>query len=106
VLLVVALVLLFVLPDPWNVVVGAVCAALGVVEIYAWNTSVRRRKKVVGAQTLVGQTAEVREACRPVGQVFVAGELWAARCDEEADVGARVRVAAVRGLMLEVTAEP
>jgi len=106
VLLVVALVLLLVLPEPWDVIAGAVFAALGVVEIYAWNTTVRRRKKVVGAQTLVGQTAEVREACRPVGQVFVAGELWAARCDEGADVGARVRVAAIRGLMLEVTAEP
>jgi membrane-bound serine protease (ClpP class) len=106
VLIIVALVLLFVLPDPWNVIVAAVCAVLGLGELYLWNRTVRNRRKVVGAQTLVGQRGEVREPCRPLGQVFVAGELWRARCDEGADVGTSVRVTAVDGLTLVVTAEP
>lgn len=105
-LLVLAFVLLLVLPDPWNLLAACVCGLLGLVEIYAWNLTVRRRRKVVGVQALIGQTAEVREPCRPLGQVFVAGELWRAYCGEGADEGASVKVAAVRGLTLEVTVEP
>jgi membrane protein implicated in regulation of membrane protease activity len=106
VLLAVGFVLLFVLPEPWNVFGAAACLLAGLVEVYAWNRTVRRRRKVVGAQTLVGRRGEVRTACRPLDQVFVAGELWRARCDEGADEGASVKVAAVRGLTLEVRAEP
>jgi membrane protein implicated in regulation of membrane protease activity len=106
VLLIVALVLLLVLPDPWNLVAGLVCLVLFLGELFLWNRTVRRRRKVVGAQTLIGQTGEVRETCRPRGQVFVAGELWSAHCSEGADAGARVRIIAVRGLELEVRAAP
>jgi membrane protein implicated in regulation of membrane protease activity len=101
-LLVLAVILLLVLSDPWNWVGAAVCGLLWLVELYGWNRTVRRRRKVVGAQTLVGQTGEVRQACRPLGQVFVAGELWRAHCEEGADAGTRVEVTAVRGLTLEV----
>ena len=105
-LLALALILLFVLPDPWNLLAAAVCGLLFLIELYGWNRTVRHRRKVVGAQTLVGQTAEVREACRPVGQVFVAGELWRAHCEQGADAGTSVKVSAVHGLTLEVRAEP
>jgi membrane protein implicated in regulation of membrane protease activity len=105
VLLIVALVLLLVLPDPWNVIAGAVCAVLGLGELFLWNRTVRGRRKAVGTQTLIGKMGEVRQTCRPLGQVFVAGELWEARCQEGADIGASVRVVAVRGLELEVRAE-
>jgi membrane protein implicated in regulation of membrane protease activity len=104
-LFLVALVLLLVLPDPWNVVAGTVVGLLGLGELFAWNRTVRKRRKVVGLQTLVGKTGEVRETCRPRGQVFVDGELWEARCEEGADIGNTVRILAVRGLELEVRAE-
>ena len=104
-LLVVALVLFLLLPDPWNSIAALVFAVLGLGELYLWNRTVRRRRKVVGPQTLVGQTAEVRTACRPLGQVFIEGELWEAECAAGADVGARVRVRRVRGLTLEVEPE-
>ena len=104
-LLVVALVLFFLLPDPWNVVAAAVFAVLGLIELFLWNRTVRGRRKVVGPQALLGKTAEVRTACRPLGQVFVAGELWAAECAAGADAGARVRVRRVHGLTLEVEPE-
>jgi membrane protein implicated in regulation of membrane protease activity len=103
-LLIAAVVLLLVLPTPWNLVGGLVCAFLFLGELFFWNRTVRERRKVVGSQTLLGQQAEVREACRPLGQVFVAGELWAARCEEGADVGETVTITAVDGLTLEVTA--
>jgi membrane protein implicated in regulation of membrane protease activity len=48
----------------------------------------------------------VRQTCRPVGQVFVAGELWEARCEDGADAGTQVRVLAVNGLTLDVRPEP
>ena len=104
-LLVVALVLFFLLPDPWNVVAAAVFAVLGLIELFLWNRTVRGRRKVVGPQALLGKSAEVRTACRPLGQVFVAGELWAAECAAGADAGARVRVRRVHGLTLEVEPE-
>jgi hypothetical protein len=80
-LLTLAVILLLVLPDPWNVIAAAGCVLLGLVELYAWNRTVRGRRRVVGAQALVGQTGQVRATCRPLGQVFVAGELWRAHCE-------------------------
>jgi membrane protein implicated in regulation of membrane protease activity len=106
VLIIVALILLFVLPDPWNVIGAAVCGVAWLFELYLWNRTVRGRRRVVGAQTLIGKVGEVRQACRPVGQVFVAGELWEARCEDGADAGTHVRVMAVKGLTLDVRPEP
>jgi membrane protein implicated in regulation of membrane protease activity len=101
-LLIVALVVLLLLPDPWNVFLAVVFGLLGLVELYLWNRTVRSRRKVVGVHRLVGQIGKVRVTCRPVGQVFVAGELWRARCEEGADAGESVRVAAVNDLTLDV----
>ena len=42
-LLIVGLVLLFLLPSPWNFVAFAVCLALFLGELLAWNRTVRRR---------------------------------------------------------------
>jgi membrane protein implicated in regulation of membrane protease activity len=105
-LIIVALILLFVLPHPWNIIGAAICAVAWLGELYLWNRTVRGRKRVVGAQTLVGMIGEVREACRPRGQVFVNGELWEASCEDGADPGTAVRVLAVKGLTLEVRPEP
>jgi membrane protein implicated in regulation of membrane protease activity len=101
-LLVVAVVLLLFLPAPWDVIGGTVFALLGIGELFLWNRTVRGRRKVVGTQTLVGKTAEVRQTCRPRGQVFIDGELWEAECAAGADVGTLVRVLRVNGLTLEV----
>ena len=101
-LLIVALVVFLLAPDPWNVVLALVFLVLGLGELYLWNRTVRRRRKVVGTETLIGKTAEVRVTCRPHGQVFVDGELWEAECAAGADVGAHVRVLGVRELTLLV----
>ena len=101
-LLLVAIALLIFLPHPWNVFAGAVFVLLWLGELFLWNQTVRGRRKAVGAQTLIGKIAEVRVACKPRGQVFVDGELWAAECADGAEVGTRVRVLRVDGLTLEV----
>jgi membrane protein implicated in regulation of membrane protease activity len=105
-LLILALILLFVLPGPWDIIGATVCVVLWFGELYLWNRTVRGRRKAVGTQALVGKVGEVRTACRPLGQVFIAGELWAARCEQGADAGTNVKVTRVRGLTLEVTPVP
>ena len=99
---IVALVLLFVLPSPWNFVgfIGGLIVFVG--EVLFWNRKVRSGRKTVGAQTLIGKTATVVSACSPGGQVRIAGEIWAARCSAGADVGETVTVVGRDGLTLLV----
>jgi membrane-bound serine protease (ClpP class) len=102
VLLIVAIVLLFVLPSPWNLVGFLVAIPLWFLELYGWNRTVRNRRRVVGAQTLIGKDATVTEPCRPSGQVRLGGEIWAARCEAGADPGDKVRVTGRDELVLLV----
>jgi membrane-bound serine protease (ClpP class) len=99
-----ALILFLVLPSPWNVIGGLVSAAAGVVEIGYWHRRVRRQKVRTGVETLVGATGVVAEQLAPSGQIRVRGELWEARSSSWLPGGARVRVVAVDGLVLEVEA--
>jgi len=62
----------------------------------------RRTKRTTGAEAMIGETADVVQACRPNGMVQLRGELWEARCEEGADVGETVRVASLDGLTLVV----
>jgi membrane-bound serine protease (ClpP class) len=102
VLFIVAVVLLLVLPGPWDLVGFTVCLVLGLGELYLWNRTVRGRRASVGAQTLIGADAEVVTDCRPDGQVRLNGEIWAARCSAGAARGDAVRVVGRKGLTLEV----
>jgi membrane protein implicated in regulation of membrane protease activity len=104
--LVVALLLaFFVLDAPWDllVVVGAIALEVG--EIFFWFWYSKRRRVQVGVETLLGRTGVVITACRPLGQVRVGGEIWAARCNAGADVGTAVRVDGRDGLTLVVEAD-
>ncbi len=101
-LLILAFVLLFFLPSPWNFIGFAISLALFFPELFAWNRSMRGRRKVVGAQALIGAEATVVEPCRPTGQVRVNGEIWSARCEAGADRGETVRIVALENLTLLV----
>ncbi|HUT68340.1 MAG TPA: NfeD family protein [Dehalococcoidales bacterium] len=62
-----------------------------------------RRKKVTGAEGMVGLTGEVTQSLKPKGVVRIKGEYWKARSVEgEIDVGEDVEVLAINGLNLEV----
>jgi len=102
VLLIVAIVLLLVLPSPWNLVALASGLILFIGELLFWNGTVRGHRKVVGPQTLLGKTATVVSSCRPDGQIRVAGEIWAARCESGADVGDTVTIVGRTELRLDV----
>ena len=101
-LFIVAVVLLLVLPHPWNLVGFTIGLVLGIGELFLWNRTVRHRRPAVGASTLIGSDAKVLSACRPDGQVRLNGEIWDASCVEGAAPGETVRVVGRRGLTLLV----
>jgi membrane protein implicated in regulation of membrane protease activity len=103
-LLTAAIVGLFVLPSPWNVVGVCVAALVEVGEIYLWVRFLSRYRVRGGAEGMIGERAEVVEALDPEGRVKLRGEIWAAVADGQASFapGERVRVTAVDGLKVRV----
>ena len=95
--------LLIVLSSPWGLTAFLVCLVLGCFEAGYWWRRMRGNQVEVGAETLIGKTASVVVACRPLGQVAVAGERWEARCDAGADVGDVVTIVGRDELLLIVT---
>jgi membrane protein implicated in regulation of membrane protease activity len=103
-LLITGLVLLFILPSPWNVAALLAGLVLWLAEVFAIWRLVRRKQVQAGAETLIGRTATVIAACNPLGQVRLSGEseIWRARCAEGAERGETVRVVGLDELTLIV----
>ncbi len=97
-----AIVLALLVPWPVNAVV-IVLGVVGEIGEIVWGRRLARRwRPKTGPEAMIGQTAAVVGACRPNGTVRVHGELWAARCEEGADVDTTVRIASLDGLTLTV----
>ena len=95
-------------PAPYHTSVTLVVSltvAIGLVWVFALTKAVqvRRRPVTVGPLRVIGADAVVRAS----GQVFVEGELWQAHREDGGELrpGDHVRVAAMNGLELTVTAE-
>lgn len=101
-LLVLALIGLFLLPEPWNVAVVVVAAFVEVGEVFFWLRFLRRYRVQTGAEAMVGARAEVLESCAPDGRVRVGGEIWNARSDVPVARGQLVRITALDGLTVAV----
>jgi membrane-bound serine protease (ClpP class) len=101
-LILLAIAFLIVLPSPWNLVGFLIVLPLWLLELAGWNRTVKRRRRVVGAQTLIGKEATVSTTLRPFGQVRLDGETWQARCEAGAAPGDTVRVVGRDGLTLIV----
>jgi membrane-bound serine protease (ClpP class) len=100
------LVVLGVVPlAPWGAFLIAGAAVVEVAESMFWIWLSKRRRAAVGAEALIGRSAEVVRPCRPFGYVRLAGELWQARCEDGADRGDRVSVVGLDGLVLLVERE-
>ena len=96
---------LFLLP-PWlGILAVTIGIAVEVAEVGLWIRFLRRYRVRTGAEGLIGETAEVVEACDPRGRVRLRGEIWHARSRSLAAIGERVRIIAVDGLTLEVEPE-
>lgn len=103
-LAIVGIVMLLLLPPPWNLL-GVPVALLGAVgPVMFWHRQVRDIGVQAGAERLVGETATVVAPCAPSGQVRFKGdgEIWTARCREGARRGDAVRVADVKEITLVV----
>lgn len=85
----------FVLPAPWNglVLVLGVLGETGEVIFGIWYS--RRRGSATDAERMIGAAVRVIEPCRPRGRISFKGERWEAVCAQGAEIGERVRIAAV-----------
>lgn len=99
-LLALAIAGLFVLPDPWRIVVLAVAAVVEIAEVFFWIRFLERYRITTGAEGLVGERAEVIAPCDPDGRARVRGEIWRARAERSLEEGEAARVSAVDGLTL------
>ena len=100
--LVLAIIGLFVLPDPWRFVALGCALVIEVGEVYFWIRFLRRYRVTTGAEGMVGERAEVIGP----GRVRVRGEIWRARSEHGVGEGDSVRIAAVDGLTLVVEPDP
>jgi membrane-bound serine protease (ClpP class) len=93
--------------SPW-VVWPTPVALGGVLGFVGWKVARTRREKLrVGAPGMLGEVGQVTSEVGPDdGEVFVHGELWAARASQPIAPGAAVRVREVHGLVLHVEAAP
>jgi membrane-bound serine protease (ClpP class) len=97
-LLIAALVGLFFLPQPWNVVAVVMAALVEVGEVFFWLKFLRRYRIQTGAEAMVGRRAEVLDE----GRVRISGEIWNARSEQPVIAGQAVRITGVDGLTLSV----
>lgn len=89
--------------DFWAVLLPAAIgmATFGVIAVVAIGRSIRR-KQTAGVSELIGLVGRATTPLAPVGRVFVRGEYWNARCDEDLPVDAAVEVIEVQGMRLRV----
>jgi len=62
----------------------------------------QKAKPALGMEGLIGEIGEVRGKLIPSGKIFVHGETWRAEADNEIDVGEKVEVVGVEGMVLKV----
>jgi membrane-bound serine protease (ClpP class) len=103
--LLVGLVLLVLLPHPWNGVGFAAALAWEIVAIVYCLRWSQQQAPLVGNSTLLGLAAVVVEPCTPWGRVRLRGETWQACSEGAVERGAHVRVRSVDGLTLHVEPE-
>jgi membrane-bound serine protease (ClpP class) len=95
--------------DGWKPAVNPIVAVLAscLLAAYLW-IAVRKTIQAAAARpahdldVLVGKTGETKSKVFDDGNVYVNGELWSARCDEELPVGSHVRVVRREGFVLVV----
>ena len=76
-------------------------AIFGGVVVFAVGRTLAR-PQTAGVSELLGLHGRAATPLAPEGRVFVRGEYWAARADEELPAGTAVEVTAVEGMRLRV----
>lgn len=88
-------------------VIGAFAAATAGLSMLTIGAAVqaRRRRVTTGEEGMIGATAEALEDFTESGPVWVFSERWTARTDSPVRKGDKLKVTAIDGLTLNVTAE-
>jgi len=103
--LIAGLVLFAVLDPPLGVIFLVAGAAIEIGEAVFWVNYLKRIRIRTGAEGMIGERAEVIEACAPRGRVRVRGEIWDAECESGAAApGEVVEIVEVDRLLLRVDA--
>ena len=87
----------------WQVFIPTIVLVSGFFVLVAglvFKAQVNRPK--TGSSGLVGQEGVVRKSLSPEGKVFIHGELWQAKANTPLEIGTKVRVKGVNGLVLMV----
>lgn len=86
----------------------AVSLPMGLITVFLVTLVIkaRRAKVVTGKEGLVGAIGVAQTVLTPEGKVFINGEIWNAVAAAQVTPGDRVRVRAVKGLVLEVEPAP
>ena len=89
--------------DFWSVLVPSVTglAIFAGIAIFAVGRTFLRQQ-TAGVSELIGMVGRADTALAPEGRVFVRGEYWNARSDEEIPASSRVEVLGVEGMKLRV----
>ena len=95
-------------PDPamqvsWKVIAPVVLCTAGFF-VFALTYAFRAQllKPTTGREGLIGEVGKAHGRLAPEGKIFVHGEYWDARSDEEIEEGDRVRVVKMEGMLLYV----
>jgi membrane-bound serine protease (ClpP class) len=86
----------------WTALSVAIPMGLITVFLMTLVLKAQRSKVTTGAEGMIGELGVVRTPLMPEGKIFVHGELWNAVAPGEVNVGERVVVTKVNGLLLEV----
>ncbi len=88
---------------PYTLIGGIAAASAGfLIFVVGMLARARKRPVVSGREELIGSGGELLEDCEREGWARVHGETWRVRCARPLKRGARVRVTAIEGLVLEV----
>lgn len=89
------------LDPPWNVLVVVGAGAFEAFEVWLFFT-LRNRRSITGATSLIGTKAVAVTDLDPEGQVRARGQFWKARAASQIKRGDAVLVEEVEGLVLHV----
>ena len=76
--------------------------ALFFIVVLGFAIRVQKNRPTTGIEGLIGEEGIVTVALEPEGTVKVRGEIWKAICDGAIEIGSKVRVTAVKGMLLTV----
>jgi membrane-bound serine protease (ClpP class) len=90
---------------PWSIIAAVTAvSAFFVLVVVGMAVKARQRPVVTGKEELLGSVGEMVEDGAPEGFAFIRGENWRVRGTGALRKGQKVRVVAVRGLLLDVVA--